>query len=111
MLYRIFFPRLHHEMRGHFFRARDIVVWQARPSRSLRSDVFRALGGACPGAEISTLFGQTAAQCHIMGGSVAEFTATITNSARQTNASRAGNDRMPATIAQHEPRDERCGTW
>jgi hypothetical protein len=55
MMYRIFFPRLHHEMRGHFFRcqgsgcmmwrwetkdpphrksrrARDIVVWQARPS-------------------------------------------------------------------------------
>src|SRR6266850_181975 len=50
MLYRMFFPRLHHQMRGHFFRcqgsgclmwrwkteirarqsrARDIVAWQA----------------------------------------------------------------------------------
>ena len=82
MMYRVFFPRLHHEMRGHFFRcqgsgcmmwrwetkdpphrksrrardphqtsardcphqsrARDIVVWQARPSPSLRSDVCTA---------------------------------------------------------------------
>ena len=69
MLYRMFFPRLHHEMRGNFFRcqgsgcmvwrwetrdppplekgsphpsrARDIVAWQARPSRSLRSDAPR----------------------------------------------------------------------
>ena len=41
-------------------RARDIVVWQARRSRSLRSDVYRALRGAGPGAEISTLFGRAA---------------------------------------------------
>ncbi len=48
------------------------VVWQARPSRSLRSDVHRALRGAGPGAEISTLFGQAAVQCCIMGRSAAE---------------------------------------
>ena len=132
MMYRMFFPRLHHEMRGHFFRCqgsgcmmwrwetkdpphrksrrardlyqsrtrdrlrqsrvRDIVVWQARPSRSLHSDVYRALRGAGPSAEIWTLFGRAAGQCHIIGRFVAEFTATITNSARQINASRAGNE-------------------
>jgi len=53
-------------------RARDIVVWQARRSRSLRSDVYRALGGAGPSAEISTLLGRAAGQCHIMGRSAAE---------------------------------------
>ena len=54
MMYRIFFPRLHHEM------------------SSLRSDVYRALRGAGPGAEISTLLGQAAGRCHIMGRSAAE---------------------------------------
>ncbi len=39
------------------------------------------------------------------------ITATITSSDSKINASRAVNDRVPATIAQHEPYDERCGTW
>jgi hypothetical protein len=62
-------------------------------------------------ANISTLFGQTAGQmphCRPFRGRIA---ATITNSARQMIASRAGNDGMTTTNARHEPRDERCGTW
>ncbi len=97
MLYRIFFPRLHHEMRGKFLpmpgvglhdvamgdqrsapiraeqgiapsRAAQGILWLGRHALRVHCAVMdRALRGAGPNAVISTLFGQAAGRCHIIG--------------------------------------------
>jgi len=59
MTYRIFFPRLHHETRGHFpIRAAQGILWLGRHALHVHGVIDRALQGAGPSADISTLFGQ-----------------------------------------------------
>jgi hypothetical protein len=63
------------------------------------------------GANISTLFGQAAGQCHIIGPLLQPNRRNISQFSSKIIESRAGNDGMPTTNALDEPRDEHCGIW
>jgi hypothetical protein len=113
MLYRIFFPRLHHEMRGNFFRCqgsgcmmwrwetkdpppseprkgsppseprKDIVAWQARPTRSLRSDGTARCKAQAPMPLFRHCLGSGGSMPHHRAVTVAESPQLSRNSARQ----------------------------